>query len=110
MHDLLLRAWNRHRAYQVGHYVILPDHVHLFIRDLGNGRIPLSLWVRNWKSFVTDRWSGKGRLWQRSFWDRQLRTANDYNSKWLYVRNNPARHGLVPEAEDWPYQGQITDF
>ena len=48
-----------------------------------------------------------GSIWQREFWDRQLRRVESYEEKWQYVRNNPVRHGFVSRAEDWPYQGEL---
>jgi REP element-mobilizing transposase RayT len=110
MHNLFKRAWSRWTDYPVGYYTILPDHLHLMIRDLGQNRRSLCTWVSNWKGHVSRNWNGTGVLWQRSFWDRQMRSAEDYNSKYLYVRNNPVRHGLVTETEDWPYQGEMTDI
>ena len=47
-------------------------------------------------------------VWQREFWDRQLRRAESYDEKWEYVKNNPLRHGFVSRAEDWPYQGELN--
>ena len=47
-------------------------------------------------------------LWQRDCWDRQLRTGESYAQKWEYVRNNPVRKGLVANADDWPYQGELN--
>src|SRR6266566_2545894 len=43
-----------------------------------------------------------GSIWQREFWDRQLRRAESYEEKWQYVKNNPVR------VEDWPYQGEVN--
>ena len=47
-------------------------------------------------------------LWQRDCWDRQLRTGESYAQKWEYVRNNPVRKGLVANADDWLYQGELN--
>ena len=47
-------------------------------------------------------------LFQRDCWDRQLRTGESYAQKWMYVRNNPVRKGLVANADDWPYQGRMN--
>jgi len=44
-------------------------------------------------------------IWQRSFWDRQMWSDHTCDVKWLYVRNNPVRHGLVKHPDDWPFQG-----
>lgn len=41
--------------------------------------------------------------WQRGCFDRLLRSDEDLQSKWIYVKDNPVRAGLVERAEDWPY-------
>ena len=46
-------------------------------------------------------------LWQRSFFDHVLRSNESYSEKWNYVRDNPVRAGLVANAADWPYAGEI---
>lgn len=47
-------------------------------------------------------------IWQREFWDRQLRRSESYAKKWHYVSDNPVRNGYVRRAEDWPYQGELN--
>lgn len=37
-------------------------------------------------------------LWQRDFWDTQLRCVESYSAKWDNVRHNPVRAGLVTKA------------
>ena len=46
-------------------------------------------------------------FWQEEFFDHLLRRAESYAEKWEYVRWNPVRAGLVANADDWPYQGEI---
>jgi hypothetical protein len=46
-------------------------------------------------------------LWQKQFFDHVLRSNESYDSKWLYVRENPTRAGLVDSADSWPYGGEI---
>jgi len=36
-------------------------------------------------------------LWQRRFWEHQIRDSGDY------ARHNPVKHGLVAEVRDWTY-------
>jgi len=66
-------------------------------------------WVRYWKSLTTRNLAsvGEGELWQRDFWDTQLRGEESYDAKWEYVRCNPVRHGLVQYVTEWPYQGEM---
>ncbi|MCX7914880.1 MAG: hypothetical protein N3A53_01065, partial [Verrucomicrobiae bacterium] len=47
-------------------------------------------------------------IWQRDFWDTQLRRGESYSAKWEYVRQNPMRAGLVAKAAHWPYQGELN--
>jgi REP element-mobilizing transposase RayT len=86
----------------------MPDHVHFFCApcpDSGS----LGNWMGFWRSHVTRALGvGRGSLWQREYWDRQLRRHESYADAWEYVRQNPARAGLVERSEDWAYQGEIN--
>jgi putative transposase len=87
----------------LGRYVIMPDHVHLFVR--GDHTFVLSTWVGGLKRAMSVA-VGKQRLWQPGFFDHVLRSSESCAEKWNYVRDNPVRAGLVDQAADWPYQGE----
>lgn len=72
--------------------------------------MPLEPWVRFWKAHVSKNWRDPLQLpiWQRDFWDTQLRRTESYEEKWHYVIENPVRAGFVSDSEDWPYQGEIN--
>ena len=89
----------------IGRYVIMPDHVHLFVRG-GHGFI-LSTWISGLKRAISVA-VAKQRLWQPGFFDHVLRSSESYAEKWIYVRDNPVRAGLVNDSANWPYQGQIV--
>ena len=93
----------------VGRYVIMPDHVHLFVRGGCNFR--LGAWVGALKQTLAKArmlTRAKGQVWQEGFFDHLLRNNKSYSQKWNYVRENPVRAGLVKSAADWPYQGEIV--
>ena len=93
----------------VGRYVIIPDHLHLFVR--GPDDFQLGRWIGTLKQHlakVVAPTKSSGPIWQRSFFDHVLRSNESYGQKWDYVRENPVRAGLVEKAEDWPYQGEIV--
>ena len=48
--------------------------------------------------------------WQKGFFDHVIRSEESYAQKWVYVRDNPVRAGLVRSAEDWPYAGEIAQL
>jgi REP element-mobilizing transposase RayT len=76
----------------------------------GRPSISLEKWIVFWKSHSARHWCDKNDapIWQRHFWDTQLRKSESYDQKWQYVLDNPVRAGLVKEASDWPYQGEMT--
>ena len=98
-----------HRAIEnfnvaLGRYVIMPDHVHLFVR--GDRSFTLSSWIGGLKRAMCVALK-LPRLWQPGFFDHVLRSNESYAEKWNYVRDNPVRAGLVKTVDEWPYQGEI---
>jgi putative transposase len=108
---ILRHCWRRAaNGWVVGRYVLLPDPVHLFCAP--HGDVSLGRWVQFWKALATRQWRADIRrpLWQRDFWDTQLRSSDGYDEKWEYVRWNPVRHGLVDHPDRWPFQGEIESL
>lgn len=116
VHDILSEVWGKSASLNgwfVGHYVLMPDHLHLFAAP-GLDAQPLAVWMRLWKSISAisiNRCLGRsGPLWQADYFDRYLRSRDDYTQKWAYVMLNPVRKGLCASAEGWPYRGTIHDL
>lgn len=108
-HRCILDAWNAADTWAVGRYVVMPDHIHLFAApvcpDTDIGR-----WIQFWKSQVSRAIRDPKCRWQKDYWDTRLRSGQSYGEKWQYIRDNPVRHKLAVNADDWPYQGEITDL
>ena len=111
-HTLFRSVLRDDSVFRVGRYVIMPDHVHLFCAPNTYPAEPLSKWVKYWKSRFTSAWENDstGKLLQRDFWDRELRTGESYSEKWAYVREDPVRAGLVVTSDQWPYAGELYQF
>jgi REP element-mobilizing transposase RayT len=109
-HKSLRDAWSRATSWHVGRYVIMPDHVHLFCAPAVFPPKPIRSWVAYWKSESARHWPRPedAPLWQRDFWDTQLRRSENYTEKWSYVLANPVRAKLVNRLEDWPYHGEMN--
>ena len=92
----------------VGRYVIMPDHVHLFV--CGDDQFHLGRWISALKQALTraNDWSNSGQIWQEGFFDHILRSDESMSEKWEYIVQNPVRAALVKQQEDWPYQGEIV--
>lgn len=109
-HEVLRTAWQRTENWLVGRYVIMPDHIHLFCAPAPLVPESLQSWTGFWKSEAARHWPRRedAPIWQRHFWDTQLRRGENYDAKWDYVVNNPVRAGLVAKSEDWPFQGELN--
>ena len=106
----LIEAWQKADHWLVGRYVLMPDHLHLFCAPTRFPSTPLKDWMAFWRAEATRHWSWPGEkpIWQKDFFDRQLRSGESYTQKWQYLRENPVRASLVSDAAAWPWQGELT--
>lgn len=42
-------------------------------------------------------------IWQRRFWEHQIKDERDLQRHIDYTHYNPVKHGLVERVEDWPW-------
>jgi REP element-mobilizing transposase RayT len=96
----------KQRGIALGRYVIMPDHVHLFVR--GSIDFVLTQWTRMLKRRLSKAISAPAPHWRAGFFDHLIRHSESYSEKWEYVRQNPVRAGLVNDADAWPWQGEIA--
>jgi len=115
-HEILRGIWKRsaeHDGWWVGHYILMPDHVHFFARPEVDAK-PMAKWLEMWKSVSARQISVALRaeppIWQAEYFDRYLRSGESYSEKWDYVEQNAVRAGLVERVDDWPYRGVIHDL
>ncbi len=113
VHDMLRGIWERsadRNGWWVGDYIIMPDHVHLFARG-GRESDALRVWVQMWKSVSSHGLARKlgvtPPIWQEEYFDRFLRSAENYAEKWHYVESNALKDHLVERVDDWPFRGRI---
>jgi len=118
-HQLLRETWSEARAWLVGDYLLMPDHLHLFCapRDLS---VTIETWIAYWKrQFALKQKRLAGTLappaslkwkFQSRGWHHRLRDGENFSEKWIYVQENPVRKGLVQKIEDWPFKGRIFDL
>lgn len=76
---------------------LLPHVQYAFVALIRSGLRPSSISGQRLRSF-----------WQPGFHDHVLRNDESHGEKWSYVRENPVRAGLVLNADDWPYAGEIV--
>ena len=42
-------------------------------------------------------------IWQRRFWEHQIRDENDFERHMDYIHFNPVKHGYVHQVSEWPH-------
>lgn len=82
--------------------VILPDHIHT-IWTLPKEDCDFSLRWRLIKTYVTKHSVNKitDGLWQKRYWEHQIKDDNDYKNHVDYIHYNPVKHGYVTSPKDW---------
>ena len=116
---LLREAFRYVRAehpFHVDAAVVLPDHLHCMWTLPGGDNHFSSRW-RLIKSYFSRGCDPEYRLppsasrqkkqeqavWQRRFWEHQIRDERDFIQHVEYIHYNPVKHGLVSAPKDWPY-------
>jgi len=103
------------RLFEMDAVVVLPDHMHC-IWTLPEGDSDYSArWsivkrtftqcvnetVRMAHPTVSRVKRREGSVWQRRFWEHQIRDELDYRMHCDYIHYNPVKHGLTCAPKDW---------
>jgi putative transposase len=87
-------------------WALFPNHYHVVLRSPQNGislkRLIQRLHSRTALAINTLDKTPTRRVWYE-YWDTCLTYEKSYLARLNYVNNNPVRHGLVSQAEDYPF-------
>ena len=97
-----LRQVRESRPFKTDAIVVLPDHLHCIWR-LPEGDSDFSGRWREIKKYVSHRANLESAVWQRRFWEHRIRDEEDWRRHLDYIHFNPVKHGLVTNAQDWPW-------
>jgi len=93
-------------------YVVMPDHVHWMI-ELGVGG-DLADVMRSFGRVTArnlNRLQGRsGAVWQKGFYDHQLRDDASRDRHLRYLAENPVRRGYVARWQEWPWTAIYPDW
>ena len=124
------RVWNglidHYSSLELDSFVLMPNHVHGVVRlveSVGAGlrpaesRVTLTEVVRALKSFSSRQVNERRLLpantilWQRTFYDRIIRTEKELNIVRLYIKTNPLLWRFDPEnSEKMIFNGKLDGF
>lgn len=84
--------------YELGAYVVMPNHAHAIVRPLEPARWPLEAIVGGWKRHSSHRihevLGRQGRLWQEESFDRIVRDEEHLWRSLQYIGRNPIKASL----------------
>lgn len=106
------------RPFTIDAWVLLPDHLHC-LWTLPPGDADFS---RRWSmikrrvsvrcgdgykrtDFLTDskKKHRESTIWQRRYWEHEIRSEEDFTRHLDYIHYNPVKHGLCERPLQWPY-------
>ena len=106
-HNAFLTTLDEADAWRVFLYVIMPDHVHLYVVPRTHPPVAIQTWVKFLKRKLTPKLPPQNAWrWQYGCWDTQIRSREHLDEKASYVRMNPVRAGLYATPDEWKWRGQ----
>ena len=83
-------------------WVVMPDHFHWLVELRSETLSKLMCRVKSRSSSALKQtFELEGRLWQRGYYDRALRSDGDLRKAARYIIANPLRAGLVKQVGDY---------
>jgi len=104
--------------FKIDAWVLLPEHIHcIWTLPSGDadyskrwGLIKLRFSTQAKSLFFRPELINKSKqkhressIWQRRFWEHEIRDQNDFNRHMDYIYYNPLKHGHVSQVIDWPF-------
>ncbi|RDH82032.1 MAG: transposase [endosymbiont of Escarpia spicata] len=115
--DLLrstIRKVKGDHPFQIDAIVILPEHLHaIWTLPPGDAdfktrwsliKAGFSRALPKTEALSASRYRrGERGIWQRRFWEHQIRDEEDFRRHVDYIHWNPVKHGLAERVIDWPW-------
>jgi len=96
-----LHYFDRDR-YELGSYVVMPNHVHVIVKPLKCDIEPLESILQSWKRYTSRQINSldrsEGSLWQEESFDRIIRDEEHLYRAIQYIGRNPTYAGLKIES------------
>ena len=108
----------RNYPFTIEAWVLLPEHLHCIWtlpKDYNDFSIRWNLiksrFSKSVKSYFhhvdwmtnSKQKHRESTIWQRRFWEHQIRNEEDYCNHFDYIHYNPVKNSLVTQVKDWPY-------
>ena len=104
----------KRHPFEIIAWVVLPEHIHT-VWKLPDNDCDFSMrWSLIKSGFsrqinkteligMSRMTKGERGIWQRRFWEHEIRDEQDLLAHINYIHNNPVKHGYSQSAAVWPY-------
>ena len=96
----------RESRYELGAWVLMPNHVHVALRPLGDQDLASTVRsIKGSSAQAANRLLNRSgsRFRARDYFDRRIRDRDHEGRVTRYIENNPVRAGLCDRVQDWPW-------
>lgn len=99
----LLRRYKKELRFELYHFCLMPNHIHLMIEPTIAGSLPKTMMrlTLAYSSFFNKKYRGVGHVWQGRYKSSLIDKEEYFIWCGLYVELNPARAELVARPQDW---------
>jgi putative transposase len=107
--DMFVESLERTRRsyrFRVYGYVVMPEHVHLVVSEPEVEVLAIaiqSLKISVARREMYDHEKGDATLWQKRYYDHNVRNYESFVEKLRYIHRNPVKRGPVEKPEDWKW-------
>lgn len=103
--DALMKG-EQESKYELGAWVLMPNHVHAALRPLGDNDLASAVrYIKGSSAREANRLLNRTGLqfWAKDYFDRRIRDGDHEGRVTRYIENNPVKAGLCSAPTDWPW-------
>lgn len=103
---LLVDVFSNYRLqnkYLLHEFVVMPDHFHVLLSPVASLEKAVQLIKGGFSYRAKRELEFSGEIWEKSFYDRRVRDAEEYERIRIYIHQNPVKRGLVKTVGEYPY-------
>ena len=102
--DALMKG-EQESKYELGAWVLMPNHVHAALRPLGEDLASTVRYIKGSSTREANRLLNRTGLkfWAKDYFDRRIRDWDHEGRVTRYIENNPVKAGLCGAVTDWPW-------
>jgi putative transposase len=106
----VLLNYREKKEYLLHEFVIMPNHFHLLLTPMRTLERAMQC-IKGGFSYRAKREMGISyQFWQTSFYDRRVRSAEEYRNFRRYIHLNPVKKHLCVKPEEWQWSSASGRF